>query len=134
MKKIFGIVIPLAVIVIILSLVVLAHLAGRKGIGCNLDNEPGVQAGKKDSQIWINEFERFRQIHGKYPSKLADLDQSALKIGQGYSSPNIEGISPYFRNENSFEIIFTFKNDYVCPIGQSRKCTYRSESKEWTCD
>ena len=134
MKKLFGIVIPLLIIFVIGVVLTIAFLAGKKGIGCDLSIEPGVQAGKKDHQIWIDEIEKYKLIHGGYPAKLEDLDQNILGIGKGFSHPNVSGGSSYFEpNGDRFSVTFYFKNDYICPLGQSRKCTYTSETKDWNC-
>lgn len=134
MKKIFGIGVPVFIILIILGLLFLSYSYGRKGLGCDLNNEPGVIAGKKDHQIWIDEIEKYKSIHGTYPTKIEDLDQNVLRIGKGFSHPNVTGGNSRFDPANNkYEISFTFKNDYVCLLGQIRECTYRSETKKWTC-
>lgn len=133
MKKVLGIMIPLAIILIIGGLLALSYSTGGKGIGCDPKSEQGVQAGEKDSQLFIDAFERYKSIHGKYPRTLEALGKIELK---SYSNSNITGISPYFASDEYYRVIFTFKPDFICPIpfGQARECTYYSETKQWRCD
>ena len=133
MKKVFGILVPLLIIFVIGVVLTVAFLAGKKGVGCNPNSEPGVVAGKNESLLWINAIENYKLTQGRYPVTFDELDQSTLRIGKGYSHPNIQGISPIFSDGNSFSVSFNFTNDYVCPLGQSRKCTYKSDTKDWTC-
>lgn len=58
MKKVFGIIIPLLITLVTIGALLYAYSADRKGFGCNLENEPGVQVGKRDHQVWIDEIER----------------------------------------------------------------------------
>ena len=135
MKKLFGIIVPLIILVSVLGLLVFAYSNGRKGLGCDSDKEPAVSAGKQYVQQLIDQIERYKTIHGKYPENYQDLGESILDNGKGYPNPNITGLSGDIKPDlNYFRITFTFKNDYVCPLGQARKCTYRSENEEWFCD
>ena len=135
MKKIFGIAIPLIILTIILGLLGLAYSAGREGLGCDLANEPGVQAGKKYFQQFIDQMDQYKLSNGKYPKSYKDLGNSIFDDGIGYPNPNITGVSGNIDSyQGSFSITFTFKPVYLCPLGQMRKCTYYSERKDWSCD
>lgn len=144
MKKILGIVIPIFIILTFLGALVVSYSAGKKGIGCDLENEPGAQIGMKYFQSLIDTIEQYRTEHGTYPEKLEDINQNIFANKRGFPHPNITGASINFKpNENYFTVGFTFNNDYICPMGQSRKCTYGSgaywggketEKGRWRCE
>jgi len=144
MKKIFGIVVPLIIFVAILGLLLFSYSAGRKGLGCNLDNEQGAQAGMKHFQPLINAVEQYKTEHGRYPENIELVNQNVLGNGQGFPNEKITGANVNLKaDQHYFTITFFFDNDYVCLLGQARKCTYASsvywggkenESGKWRCE
>jgi hypothetical protein len=144
MKKRLYILIPLTILISALSLVLLYSLFGKKGFSCNNDQESGIQVGMKYFQPLVNKIEDYKVNNGKYPSKLEEINQSILGNGLPFPDKNITGASINLKpDENYFTLGFNFNNDYICLVGQVRRCTYQSsvfwsgkdtETGKWVCD
>ncbi len=127
MKKVFGIFIPVLIILLILGLFLLAYSSGRKGFGCSLDKEQGANSGMQYFQPLIDKIEDYKVKNGRYPKNLEQIEQNIIGNGQKFPNEKITGASVNLNSEeNYFTITFFFDNDYVCLLGQARKCSYQS--------
>ena len=144
MKKLFGVAAPILIIAVVVGLLLLAYANDRKGYGCSLENEPGAQIGMQYFQTLIEQIEQYKAEHGKYPENLENINQDTIGKGKSFPHKNITGASVNLRpDKNYFKVEFTFKNDYVCLLGQPRRCTYANsvywggkdtERGSWKCD
>ncbi len=92
------------------------------------------QAGIEHFQQFVNQVEKFKSEHGKYPKNLEDLGSSIFD--EGKKLPNAKITQSSYRlspEEDFFTVEFFFDREKTCLIGNNRACEYSSINKNWSC-
>lgn len=99
------------------------------------ERDPVEAAGIEHFQKFVDQVNKYKAEHGKYPKAAKDL-ASDLFDGAGYPNEKITDSTVTLKPEQDyFDVKFYFDREKTCLtlIGNNRACEYTSETKKWTC-